>query len=150
MVTLIGEQLKPALSPKEYNLFTELADSLKAGKIVHRNLPPSLAPMFTLSSQVFLSSTIKYDQSKEIKKLNIPVLIIGGSTDLQVPAKAAAQLAKMTNRATLKIIPGMNHVLKRAPAERRANLATYDQPTLPLHEDILPLITNFIKKHSTL
>lgn len=150
MVTLIGEQLKPALSPKEYNLFTELADSLKAGKIVHRNLPPSLAPMFTLSSQVFLSSTIKYDQSKEIKKLNIPVLVIGGSTDLQVPAKAAAQLAKMTNRATLKIIPGMNHVLKKAPAERRLNMATYDRPTLPLHEDILPLITKFIKEHRSL
>ncbi|WP_432708707.1 alpha/beta hydrolase family protein [Pedobacter sp.] len=150
MVTLIGEQLKPALSPKDYALFTELADSLKAGKIVNRNFPASLAPMFTQSSQVFLRSTIKYDQSKEIQKLNIPILVIGGSTDLQVPAKAAAQLAKMNKGATLKVIPAMNHVLKRAPAEKMANLATYDQPTLPLHEDILPLITNFIKKHSTL
>jgi pimeloyl-ACP methyl ester carboxylesterase len=150
MVTLIGQQLKPALNPKEYNLYTELADSLKAGKIVRRNLPASLAPMFTLSSQVFLSSTLKYDQRKEIQKLTIPVLVIGGSTDLQVPAKAAMRLAEMNKRATLKVIPEMNHVLKRAPADRRANLATYDQPTLPLHEDILPLITNFIKKHSTL
>jgi pimeloyl-ACP methyl ester carboxylesterase len=150
MVTLIGQQLKPVLSPNEYNLYAELADSLKAGKIVHRNLPASLAPMFTLSSQVFLSSTLKYDQSKEIPKLNIPLLVIGGSTDLQVPAKAAMQLAKMNKRAILKIIPEMNHVLKSAPAGRRANLATYDQPTLPLHEEILPLITNFIKKHTTL
>ena len=147
MVTLIGKQLKPALSPRDYKIYTEVADSLKAGKIVNRNFPSVLAPIFTRTSQVFLISTMKYDTSTEIQKLEIPVLVIGGTTDLQIQAEAATQLANSNQRATLKIIPGMNHVLKRAPADRRLNIATYDNPRLPLHEDIIPVLTSFIKAH---
>ncbi len=39
----------------------------------------------------------------------------------------------------------MNHVLKKAPADRAKNLATYADPSLPLHEELLPAIEQFIK-----
>ena len=39
----------------------------------------------------------------------------------------------------------MNHVLKKAPADRAENLATYANPSLPLHEELLPAIEQFIK-----
>jgi pimeloyl-ACP methyl ester carboxylesterase len=150
MVSLIGEQLRPALTPQDYKIYTELADSLKAGKIVNRRLSATLAPIFTTTSQVFLSSTIKYDQSKEIQKLKIPILVIGGTTDLQIQAEAAKRLAAKNHRATLKIITEMNHVLKKAPSDRLSNLATYNNPSLPLHEDIIPVIVTFLKKHTIL
>ena len=42
----------------------------------------------------------------------------------------------------------MNHVLKKAPADRAENLATYANPSLPLHEELLPAIEQFIKMKS--
>ncbi len=150
MLNLIGEQLKPALTAEDFKIFSEVADSLKAGKIVTKKLPSALATIFTPTSQSFLISTLKYNPSIDIQRLKIPVLVIGGSTDLQVSAAAATQLAKMNKRSTLKIIPEMNHILKSAPADRMQNLATYNNPTLPLHDDIVPLLTNFIKKSSAL
>lgn len=150
MVDLIGEQLKPALTTEDFKIFKEVADSLKAGKVVSRKLPTTLATLFTPTSQSFLISTLKYNPSKDIQKLKMPVLVIGGSTDLQVSEAAAIQLAKMNKRSTLKIIPEMNHVLKRAPGDRMSNLATYNNPALPLHEDIIPVLVNFIKKNTTL
>jgi alpha-beta hydrolase superfamily lysophospholipase len=150
MVSLMSDQLKPILTPQDFILYTEIADSLKAGKIVHRTLPLALASIFTSTSQAFLISTLKYDSSTELAKLKIPVLVIGGSTDLQVPAEAATQLAKMNKRATLKIISEMNHVLKKAPSDRKSNLATYNNPNLPIHEDIIPILVNFIQKNSKL
>jgi len=38
----------------------------------------------------------------------------------------------------------MNHILKNAPEDRAQNLATYADPTLPLHANLLPTIHQFI------
>jgi uncharacterized protein len=38
----------------------------------------------------------------------------------------------------------MNHVLKDAPEDRNANLATYNQPDLPLNTALVNAITRFI------
>ena len=146
MVDLMRVQFKAILTSQNFDIFTELADSLKAGKIFDRKLPASLASIFTPPNQEFVISTLKYNPRKEIHKLKIPILVIGGTTDLQVPAEAATSLAKMNKGANLKVISGMNHVLKRAPSDRMSNLATYNNPTLPLQEDLVPILTNFIKK----
>jgi len=147
LVDLMGQQLKPVLSLTEYQIFREIADSLKAGKMVKRAMPSTFAPLFTPSSQSFLISSLKYDASTEIKKLNIPLLVVGGTTDIQIPAVAATHLAKLNSRATLKIIPGMNHILKKAPLDQALNVATYSIPSLPLHPGLLPVITAFIKSN---
>ncbi len=126
-------------------IFRELADSLKAGKIVTKPLPVVFTSIFTANSQSFLISTLKYNPGKEIQKLKIPVLVIGGSTDLQVSEAAAVQLSKMNKYSTLKIINQMNHVLKKAPADRLSNFNTYNDPGLPLHEAIIPILTDFVQ-----
>ena len=50
-------------------------------------------------------------------------------------------------KATLTILNGVNHLLKDAPADRAANLATYADPTLPLSPRVAPAIAGFIKAH---
>ena len=150
MVTLIGEQLKPMLTPEDFSVYSQISDSLKAGKIFSKAIPAALMPIFNPRSQGFLISTLKYDSGKELAKLKIPVLLIGGTTDLQVPAEAATQLSKMNNKASLMVIPEMNHVLKKAPLDRTSNLATYNNGTLPLHNDIMPILVDFITKNPRL
>jgi len=39
----------------------------------------------------------------------------------------------------------VNHVLKRAPAEREANLATYGDPALPLASGVARAIARFVR-----
>jgi hypothetical protein len=40
----------------------------------------------------------------------------------------------------------MNHVLKAAPQERAANLATYADPTLTLAPELVPVIVDFLAR----
>jgi uncharacterized protein len=121
-----------------------MLDSLTKGFNVS-SYHPDLASMFRPSVQPYLKSWLKYDPKEEIIKLDCPVLIIQGTTDIQVPQDHAEALKAAYPRATLKIIEGMNHILKQAPKDREKNIATYNQPTLPLSAGITPAITSFVK-----
>lgn len=58
---------------------------------------------------------VKLFKSKEgtLGKLEIPVLIAGGTTDLQVPIQDAEWLQAANDRVDLLIVENMKHVLKR-------------------------------------
>ena len=136
---IIREQLKnqPPSVTIEVNA---ILDNFVKGKTVE-NTPPELASLFRSSVQPYMISWIKYDPRKEIAKLKIPVLIIQGTTDIQVSIADANRLAKALPKAKLAIIEGMNHIMKPAPSDRNLNIATYSQPDLPLKKE---LITNLI------
>ena len=136
---IIREQLKNQ-PPSVTIAANSILDSFVKGKTVE-NTPPELAPLFRQSVQPYMISWIKYDPQKEIAKLKIPVLIIQGTTDIQVSLADADHLAKALPKAKLVIIEGMNHIMKPAPSDQSLNIATYTQPDLPLKEE---LITNLI------
>lgn len=146
ILTLLDKQLKPQLTVQDYAVFNKISDSLKAGKVMHSELPAALSSIFSITAQNFLISARKYNSGREIQKLNVPILLIGGSTDLQVTPEAAVKLSRMNKNAGLKVIQEMNHVLKRAPLDRMSNLATYNNPDLPIHEDLIPALLTFIQK----
>jgi pimeloyl-ACP methyl ester carboxylesterase len=137
------EQMK-SQPPSVQQEFKTIIDSLKKGKTTPK-VDPSLYAIARPSIQPYLRSWIPLDPIKVLKKLKLPILIIQGNTDLQVTVADAELLKKGKSEATLKIINGMNHVLKRAPADRQQNLATYTDPSLPLHPELVPDIVDFIK-----
>jgi len=140
IVRQIGQQSKPLSEEVKIKL-----DSIKDGFEV-KKYSPLLISILNPQIQPFLASYIKYDPSEEIKKLDIPVLIINGTTDLQVRTEDAQRLKESYPAATIKIINGMNHVLKDAPeGDLMANSATYNKPELPLSEGLMPGIVDFIK-----
>ncbi len=124
-----------------------MLDSLQNGHEL-KNVDESLAPLFRPSVQPYISSWIKYDPQDEIKKLAIPVLILQGTTDIQVAAEEADKLKAAYPQATLKVIQGMNHALKNAPADRTKNLATYTDPKLPLSSGFMPSLISFVNKNT--
>lgn len=101
--------------------------------------------LFRLSVQPYLISWIQYNPAEEIAKLHQPVLILQGTTDLQVSPKEAQRLAAAHPQAELAIVEGMNHVLKKAPAERQENIATYSQSSLPLAEGLVEKLVEFLR-----
>ncbi|HVW15456.1 MAG TPA: alpha/beta hydrolase [Mucilaginibacter sp.] len=139
---IVTEQLK---SKPQYiqDEFKTLLDSMKRGKTID-NVDPALYFIARPSIQRYLMSWFKYEPQKVIKGVKVPVLIIQGTTDLQVTTADADKLKKAKSEATLIIIPGMNHVLKDAPADPAQNLATYSNPTLPLDANLVPDILKFI------
>lgn len=74
----------------------------------------------------------------------MPVMILQGTTDLQVEVDEAEKLKAAYPAATLKIIDGMNHVLKSAPRDRDANIATYNNISLPLAPGVSEAVSGFI------
>ncbi|WP_397538426.1 alpha/beta fold hydrolase [Rummeliibacillus pycnus] len=142
---LLLEQLEGQLPPALMTETKDVITSLKNGKTV-QNVSTELQALFRPSVQPYLMSWMKYDPSKSIQNVKSPVLIIQGTNDLQVSKKDAQALKAEKNEAKLVYIDGMNHVLKNAPADRAGNFATYTNPKLPLHDELVPSIVKFITK----
>jgi alpha-beta hydrolase superfamily lysophospholipase len=122
-----------------------LLDSLKNGFKV-KNIPPYLNSLFNPKTQDYFMSFMKFDPREEIKKVNCPVLVIQGTTDLQITVEGATEMSRNASKPSLKIIEGMNHVLRTSPINVNANMATYNNPTLPLHPDLVGIIKEFLGK----
>jgi len=123
-----------------------MIDQLKAGELLGP-VDPMFAALFRESVQPYLISWFRYDPAEWIAKLDVPVLIIQGSTDIQVTVDDANALyAASDETAELVIIEGMNHILKDAPMDRAQNIATYTQADLPLAEGLLAPISEAIQR----
>jgi len=118
---------------------------LKQGKTTN-NVPQELNGLFAPVIQNFIISSFKINPAAEIQKLSIPILIIGGTSDLQVPISNAERLKQANPGATLLLIKNMNHVLKTAPAEKEANLQTYTNANIPLNSDLVIGLVNFLQR----
>ena len=145
---VLKRQLAVSLPPQSLSMVNSWLDSLHKG---HRVTVPASAPaanLFAPTSQTYLMSWFKYDPSREIARLDIPVLIIQGLTDLQVGRQDAEKLKAAAPKASLVLIDSMNHVLKDAPMDRARNIATYADEKLPLDKELVRTIIEFIKATS--
>ena len=119
--------------------------SLEQGKQV-ADVPPALAALYRPSVQPYLISWMQYVPARRIAALRMPVLIVQGSTDIQVDAGQAQALKAARPDAGLAIIEGMNHVLKEVPADQQRQMASYGDPALPLHPQLAPALIGFLRK----
>jgi pimeloyl-ACP methyl ester carboxylesterase len=125
--------------------FKRVLDSLRKGKMTP-NVDPNLYFIARPSIQLYLMSWCRFDPARELKKLKVPVLLVQGTTDLQVNVAQVEKLKKAKSDAQLLLIPNMNHVLKDAPADKEANMATYNKPDLPLKPELVTGIVDFVNK----
>jgi alpha/beta hydrolase family protein len=140
--TLIEEQIgKNAPQLKEES--QKIISQLRKGELVD-NISPYLAPVFRKSVQPYLISWFKYEPAKEITKLQIPILIVQGTNDLQVEDKEAQLLKEAQPKAQLLLIEGMNHVLKKVKTLEE-NQQSYLNPDLPISGELVEGIASFIK-----
>lgn len=120
-----------------------IIESLANGKLVD-TVTPDFNSLFRKSVQPYLISWFQYDPQLEIQKLNIPILIIQGTNDLQVSVDDAKRLSKANPKAQLLLIEKMNHIFRILDGNRQANIATYDQPNLPIAPELVKSISDFI------
>ena len=104
-----------------------------------------LASLFRASVQPYMISWIKYHPQNELKKLQIPTLLINGNKDIQVSVQDAQLLQQAKPDAQLRIIPNMNHVFKEIKGDDVENKASYTNPELPICNELTSIITTFIR-----
>lgn len=122
-----------------------IIDLLAAGQQVD-TLSPWLYSIFRPSIQPYMMSWMSYDPAIQITKLSCPSLIIQGDQDLQVSIEDAEKLSKAIDQKEAIILKDMNHVLKKTGTDKAANKAAYNNPSLPLHPDLVFTIVAFIKE----
>ncbi len=128
------------------SLKTELELSftqLKEGKeITSKN--PVIASLFRQDILPYLKSWVDLNPQQEIKKLKIPVLILTGTKDLQIKEPDANLLKLAKPDAQLIIIPNMNHIFKEILNDDAENIASYNNPKIPIMPELTSSIVEFI------
>lgn len=142
-VTIRRQLREGGMLPDQVRAAEHVLSSLEAGRPV-ADVPQGLAVLFRPSVQPYMMSWLPIDPVAEIARVPVPVLVVQGTTDLQIGVADANALAGAHKGAGLALIAGMNHVLKTAPADRSANLATYVDPALPLAPGLLDAVAGFV------
>lgn len=145
-----GDVLREQLSANPANIFL-MKDAVSAIESLERGEPvdvsdfhPALKNLFYPDVQDFLISLMATDPAKMAGQADKPTLVIQGETDIQTFREDAEALAAASG-GKLVLIEGVNHVLKAAPKGRAANLATYKNPDLPVAEEVITAIVEFIE-----
>jgi pimeloyl-ACP methyl ester carboxylesterase len=134
-------KLPPPLAADNERILASLEQGKPAAEV-----PPPLMALYRPAIQPYLISWMKYVPTAHIAALRMPVLIVQGTTDIQVGVEQAQALKAARPDAQLALIDGMNHVLKAVPANAPDKVASYGDPGLPLHPQLLPAIVGFLHR----
>lgn len=139
---VLKEQLKAY--PNIYGSAEKIMDSLNQDYDV-KQVPGALMSVFRPSVQPYIKSWFKVSPIAAVQALSIPILILQGSSDLQVGVKDAELLASANKNARLTMIPKMNHIFVEINGDEQANKDSYTNASLPISSSLSTAIVQFIK-----
>jgi len=131
------------MDPKLGEETQPVVERLKQGKTV-KDYPSALASVFRADIQAFMINWMKYNPTESIKTLNMPILLINGTKDLQVSENEAKLLKEANKKATLIIIENMNHVLFEIKGDDLENSKSYNESFRPISPELISSIIEFI------
>lgn len=141
---VIIEQIQktaPMLASEAERVFSVL----KKGKTT-KDYPPALASIFDTDLQPFMANWMKYDPAEELKKLDIPVLVVNGTKDLQVSVEEAKLLNDAAKHSEFVLIEKMNHVLFIIEGDDQENAKSYNDHAGKVSEALITAVSAFINK----
>ncbi|WP_437652414.1 alpha/beta hydrolase [Sorangium sp. So ce1182] len=141
---VLREQLA-SLPDEDRETAYEIIGQLEAGELVEE-VPqtPLFMGLFRPSVQPYIASWMKHDPAAEIEAVTAPILIVQGTTDIQVKVEDAELLAGARPDAELVVIEGMSHMLKEATLANASQQAAYTDPTLPVVARLFEALEEFI------
>jgi len=102
----MGETLRRQLGKQGAfvtNMAYPIIDSLEAGARVD-SVPVLLEGLFGKGIQPYMIPVMASDPAAELAKLNCPILIVNGTTDLQVTPEDGENLLRSNSRARMELI----------------------------------------------
>ncbi|MBH3436179.1 alpha/beta hydrolase [Pseudomonas citronellolis] len=140
---VLREQLSVRLPPPLLAKADAILDRLRGGHQVPE-VPAQLNALFRPSVQPYLISLFRHDPARALARVRQPTLILQGTSDIQVDVADAQALQRARPDAELQLISGMNHILRIVPADVKKQLASYNDPGLPLARDLVQRLVGFI------
>ncbi len=147
MADVLSAQIEAAVpQPAIRDEVLGVLDELRAERRVNAaDMPLAAQPLFPPQVQGFVMDVMTYDLPALLRAYAGPVLVVHGDADIQVTAEDAERLSSARPGIGLKRLSGVNHVLKEASADDRAeNIATYADPDLPLAPGVADAIAGFM------
>ncbi len=145
MANLLRERLQHQLTPglliEAEKIITQLSDGCIADAV-----PSAFEELFSDKIQPYLISLFQYEPSQEIKKLTVPIMILHGNRDLEVPFSDANALKSHVPKAELVFVDGMNHVLKKVSTDSDLQIDYYQNPVLPVCRLLVTNLLAFVGK----
>lgn len=135
------QKMAPGLTEDAKKTF----DVLKKGETT-TDYPPALASVFNIDTQPFIANWMQYKPKDIISEIEIPILLVNGTKDLQVSVEEANQLKEANPNAELKIIENMNHVLFIIEGDDLENSKSYNESFRSVSTELVEVISSFIKK----
>jgi pimeloyl-ACP methyl ester carboxylesterase len=143
---VLREQLKPKLPPQMYASADAAIVKFEARQHVDpAAVPAPLAGLFNPAVQDFLIDLLAQDPARLAAGTRLPLLVVQGDNDIQVGVEDARVLAAAHPGAKLVLLPGVNHVWRKAPTDAAANAATYSRATIPVDPAVATAIAAFVK-----
>ena len=136
----LAMRLPPALLAESRHILANLIRGT-----LQPEVPEALQVVYRPSVQPYLISLLRQDPAENFAALRIPALIVQGSHDAQVSPDNAELLKQAKPDAELAMIAGMNHVMRITPTAWQEQLASYDDPQLPLARALGERIVAFIR-----
>ena len=130
----------PSLSKDAESVFAYLRKGKKTD-----NYPMELASVFNKDIQSFMMNWMQYNPQEEIKKLQMPILLINGTKDLQVEPKEAKLLNEAVPGSSLELIDNMNHVLVTIEGDNLENSKSYNESFRKISPQLIEAILKFVK-----
>lgn len=143
---VLREQLATKLTGELAESSTKILAELEAGRTV-KDVPKSLMALYRPSVQPYLISLLVYDPADELRKCRYPVLIVSGTTDVQIPIADAERLGKDHPTAKMKLVKHLSHVLKEATSDQlfAQQLTVYVDPKRPVMPELVNVLMEFIE-----
>jgi uncharacterized protein len=141
---ILREQLVGKLPPELAASAEQILASLERGE-ASADVPPPLAPLYRPSVQPYLISWFRHDPVAAVAAQKWPLLIVQGSTDLQVTPGDARLLAAVRSDVTPVILDGVNHVLKPVAGPIDAQLSSYRSPTPAVDPRVIDAVVAFVR-----
>jgi pimeloyl-ACP methyl ester carboxylesterase len=142
---VLRKQLTGKLPPELAAESERILASLERGELAGA-VPPALAALYRPSVQPYVISWFRHVPADRIATLKMPVLVVQGTTDIQVGVEQAQALQAARPGAELALIPGMNHVLKLVPADMNQQVPSYTDPALPIAPQLVAAIVKFVNQ----
>ncbi len=148
MSDVLREQLPNSQFAPHQDAAMSIIERLERGEWVDAAaIEPALMPLFAPPIQDYLIDMFSHDPAVLAGRVQVPVLIVHGLSDLQTTEADARRLASANPRARLVLLAGVNHVLKHVEGDdRAANVASYADPALPLAEGVAEAIVEFVRQ----
>jgi hypothetical protein len=142
---VILDQIRERLPPDLLAETETILSRLNNGQTVS-SPPPELNALFRENVQPYLISWFQYDPASVVAELDVPLLLLYGSTDIQIDIADGERLLAAGTTASLKIIEGMNHVLKMVGPDTNEQIESYSDPELPIADELVSEIDAFVAK----